>query len=111
MTQESRLPEGPIGSELVREDASFAGLVVQFLDGLGERLTTMEDAFRASDFERLRMAAHKLKGSGGGYGYPILSERAGELERCANGRALEDCACALDDLKRVAARVVVGPDP
>ncbi|UCE58748.1 MAG: Hpt domain-containing protein [Phycisphaerales bacterium] len=99
-----------IGSELVAEDESFADIVVQFVDGLSRRLDTMEDAIRASDFEALRTAAHQLKGSGGGYGYPILTERAAELEKGAKAKLLGDCAQQIEELRQLAARIVVSAD-
>lgn len=99
----------PIGSELVREDASFADLVLEFVDGLGERLTTMEDALREANFDALRVAAHQLKGSGGGYGYPILTEKAFELEKNATAKELDACHDLVADLKALCVRVT--PDP
>ncbi len=107
MTNEGQGPQDPIGSELIREDPSFADIVVQFVDGLGGRLNTMTNAIRAADFETLRTAAHQLKGSGGGYGYPILSRQAAELEKRARTRALDDCVDALEGLKSLCKRVVV----
>ncbi|UCC31388.1 MAG: Hpt domain-containing protein [Phycisphaerales bacterium] len=109
MTDEQQLPEEPIGSELLREDPSFAGIVLQFLDGLSDRLTKMEKAIAAADFQELRMAAHQLKGTGGGYGYPALSKRAADLEKRARARVLDECAEALDDLKKLCDRLVVDP--
>ena len=102
--------EERIASELVQEDASFADIVVQFVEGLSNRLTTMEDALRAADFDALRAAAHQLKGSGGGYGYPILTEHAAELEKLARVKAVDDCSKEIEELKQLCARVVVGVD-
>lgn len=104
-------PKKPIGSELVNEDASFADLVIHFVDGLGTRLNAMEDAIREADFEALRVAAHQLKGSGGGYGYPVLTERAAAIEHCAKSQELMDCQKAVNELKEICERVVVQPDP
>jgi len=109
MTEGNQTPSGAIGSELVREDASFADIVTQFVAGLSERLTRMENAIRQADFDALRMAAHQLKGSGGGYGYPILTERATQLEKYARSHALDQCADALAELKEICRRVVVDP--
>ncbi len=108
MVDDNLPPDDPIPSELVREDPGFADIVLEFLDGLGARLGEMEDALRQSDFERLRVAAHQLKGSGGGYGYPVLTERAAELETLAKKQALDDCIDAIEQLKSIASRVIVG---
>jgi HPt (histidine-containing phosphotransfer) domain-containing protein len=111
MTEGNQTPSGAIGSELVGEDASFADIVTQFVAGLSERLTRMEHAIRQADFDALRIAAHQLKGSGGGYGYPILTERAGQLEKYARNQALDQCADALAELQEICRRVVVETVP
>lgn len=98
----------PITSDLVRDDPSFADLVVEFVEGLDQRLETMECAIKEGDFEKLRGAAHQLKGSGGGYGYPALTERAGELEQRAKEEIVADCTAVIDDLKKLCQRVMIG---
>lgn len=110
MASDKRASQDLIGSELIQEDASYADIVVQFVDGLSKRLTTMEDAVREADLDALRGAAHQLKGSGGGYGYPILTELARELEERAKAGTLEECAKQVDELKEVAKRIVVSVD-
>lgn len=102
--------EEPIPSELLRDDPSFADLVGQFVDGLSERLETMRQAIQTQDFEQLLTAAHQLKGSGGGYGYPVLTQLAAELEQKAREDSLEGCKTALAEIERTCARVVVATE-
>ena len=109
MRDRNNIPNGAIGSELVGEDAAFTGMVTRFVAGLGERVERMEGAIRAADFDALRTSAHQLKGSGGGYGYPILTARAAQLEKHARNHALDHCAEALAELKDICRRVVVAP--
>ena len=110
MSNESQCIQDIIGSELVREDPSFAGIVVQFVEGLSHRVTTLEEAINARNFESLGIAAHQLKGSGGGYGYPIISDQAAKLEREAKKRAYSDCVKSFEQLKQLCERVVVSAD-
>ena len=107
MVDNQRTPDDPIGSELMRDDPSYADIVVQFVEGLSNRLATMEEALNTSDFQALRVAAHQLKGSGGGYGYPLLTERAAELEQHAKNSLSDKCGEELEELKQLCARVVV----
>lgn len=107
MADRNQNPDGDIGSDLVREDASLAELVTQFVAGLSERVTRMEEAIRAADFDALQVAAHQLKGSGGGYGYPILTVRAAQLERHARNQALAECVETIEELKDICEHVVV----
>jgi len=100
------LPE-PIGSDLVRDEPDMRSLVIEFLDGIPKRLERMVEAVRAADFEALRTAAHQLKGSGGGYGYPLLTETAEQLERDARNQAIEECVTSLTELQELCKRLVV----
>lgn len=109
MTEEHDDADEKIGSELLREDSSLEDVVMMFVDGLKDRVLAMEAAARDGDFEVLRTSAHQLKGSGGGYGYPILTERAGVLEREAKAQEAEHCVAIVEELKRVCERIVVEP--
>jgi len=110
MTDEQNQPKDPIPSELVREDASLADLVEEFLGTIPERLREMETAINSSDFDILRRRAHQLKGSGGGYGYPAVTELAARLEQQAVGGQLTSCQQALEELHELVGRLVVSTD-
>ena len=97
----------PIPSELVQQDPDFADLVEEFVDGLTARLETMEQAAQQHNFENVRTCAHQLKGSAGGYGYPCLTEKAGELEQHAVAEALGERTRSIDELRDLISRVVV----
>lgn len=107
MDDRNQNPDGDFGSDLVRDDDSFTALVTHFVAGLSERVTRMEEAIRTADFNALQVAAHQLKGSGGGFGYPILTERAAQLERLARNHAIDECVEAIEELKDICERVVV----
>ncbi|MBI4717774.1 MAG: Hpt domain-containing protein [Planctomycetes bacterium] len=107
MTQSHESGQSPIPSDLVREDPALTDLVTRFVNGLSVRLQAMERALRIADFEALSVAAHQLKGSGGGHGYPSLTARAAELEQHARNHAIDDCIDALAELKDLCARIVV----
>ena len=98
----------PILSELMQEDPSYEGLVADFVGRLADRVTQLEGAIRAADFEAIRVTAHQLKGSGGGYGYPIITDVAAKLERQATGEALDDCINAITELRSITGRVEEG---
>lgn len=97
----------PIASELVLEDESFEDIVIQFVEGLEQRVKTMQDALNSTDYEALRVAAHQLKGSGGGYGYPVLSDQAAKIEKQAKEQVLDQCQTEFEKLKNLCTRVVV----
>lgn len=107
MTLASNDGAGPIASDLVRDDPDFADLVTAFVDGLTDRLKTIEQAARSCDFDGIKMAAHQLKGAAGGYGYPVLTDAARQLESLALSQSLDACCASIDELRHLIARVVV----
>ncbi|MFO1023101.1 MAG: Hpt domain-containing protein [Planctomycetales bacterium] len=62
------------------DDPDFVELLEMFVEGIGEKKTSLLDASRGGDFESIRKVAHQLKGSGGGYGFPGITEHALALE-------------------------------
>lgn len=82
LLQKYLTPESPdTGREKETEDDAIAALILQFLAGLPERLQIMRQAAQEQDWERLQVQAHQIKGTAGAMGYPLMTERAGELER------------------------------
>ncbi|MCH7719676.1 MAG: Hpt domain-containing protein [Planctomycetes bacterium] len=103
-------PAGPIVSELVEEDPSFADVVADFVEQLPQRIRQFEETLEANDWERFRSYAHQLKGAGSGYGFPMLTELGKQMEQAAIGAQLEECNRTLEELKSIIARVVVSPE-
>ncbi|MEE9294110.1 MAG: Hpt domain-containing protein [Phycisphaerae bacterium] len=98
-----------IPSMLVQEDPTFADLVEEFVDSLAHRIRNMKDAVQKGDFATLRTLAHQLKGSGGGHGYPIITETAAAIEQHARNEDLQQCGTGVEKLASITARVVIYP--
>jgi len=98
----------PIHSSLVEDDPSFADLVVEFVSGLDTRLATLTQAADAQDLDAVRSIAHQLKGSGGGHGYPQITDVAAGLECNARDDQLQECLQAIAELTSVIQRVQAG---
>ncbi|MFQ5489274.1 MAG: Hpt domain-containing protein [Phycisphaerae bacterium] len=103
-------PRDPISSDLVRQDADYADIVEQFLQEMPQRMQDIESAISGENYENLQRLAHQLKGSGGGYGYPALTEKAAKLEQLAVDQELTSCRTALEGLRGLVSRLVVGLD-
>lgn len=99
----------PIYSDLAQSDPAFSEIVELFVDGLTQRLDAMQDALQANDMDRLRRLTHQLKGSGGGHGYPMLSQNASELEQQVLQGATGEITRGLDELASLVARIKVLP--
>jgi signal transduction histidine kinase/DNA-binding response OmpR family regulator len=57
------------------------------------------EALAKDDFESIRQLAHKMKGTGTGYGFPVLTELGGTLEEAAMAK---DSARIRESLNRLA---------
>jgi len=75
----SRSAGPPVYSEH-REEPDFRGLLEEFAATRTDRLEQLHSVFAAGRIDDLRVQAHQLKGAGGGYGFPELSDLAGQLE-------------------------------
>lgn len=67
-------------SQLVADDPDMIDLVEEFVGGLETRLADLKAAHARNDYEQLKTLAHQLKGAGGSYGYPQISELAANVE-------------------------------
>ncbi len=80
MSSDSSAAGAAVRSEYA-DDPDFRELLEEFTAAVPERRQGLIDAHRAGDQKTLRTRAHQLKGAGGGFGFPQLSELAAELER------------------------------
>jgi HPt (histidine-containing phosphotransfer) domain-containing protein len=87
-------------------DPEMAELVALFVTELPTRIGVLRDAFEAGDFDSVRRLAHQLKGAGGGYGFPSISEAAGrvEAEIVASGAGVDQVRAEVEALAAECAR-------
>jgi PAS domain S-box-containing protein len=82
-------------SEFV-DDPDMAEILGGFVDRLGGQLDAMRHTHENGQCEELQRLAHKLKGAGGCYGYPTLTEACGALEAAAKAGDRDAASAALD---------------
>jgi len=73
-------PHAPLRSRF-SDDPEMRALVVWFLEDLGRRVGAIRAAIDLHDAASLRVLAHQLAGSAGGYGFDSIGRAAQELER------------------------------
>jgi HPt (histidine-containing phosphotransfer) domain-containing protein len=74
-----------------------------FIDNLPAQVAELQKTLDANDLSALADVAHKLKGSGGMYGFDLISRHAAEVEQSLRDGALDSLArqvVALIDLVR-----------
>lgn len=68
-------------------DQVFADLLMAYTDRLKDKAADLRSLLASEKHDDLALLAHRLAGSGAGYGYPAISEAAGELEQQVRGQA------------------------
>jgi CheY-like chemotaxis protein/HPt (histidine-containing phosphotransfer) domain-containing protein/anti-sigma regulatory factor (Ser/Thr protein kinase) len=82
----------------INEDPEFQELVQQFVTGLPAIIEEISDAARRNDWETVRATAHKLKGMGGSFGFPELTEVAGEIQSAVDDNSYDNIHKHLNQL-------------
>ncbi len=92
---------------VVEVDAQIASLVPRFLANRAADVDRIRAALAQGDFEALRKAAHGMKGSGGGYGFPEISRLGAAMEEGARQRDAAALAALVDRLAAYLAGVEI----
>ena len=91
-------------------DPQLAEILPQFVEGLPGQLHALLDALNQDRLEDAERIAHRLKGAGGGYGYPALSEAAAALEAAVKSFDAAATAEAMGKVQEVCAAIQAGWD-
>jgi HPt (histidine-containing phosphotransfer) domain-containing protein len=78
----------PIRS-VYENDPEMVALVRTFTADAPKRAQSLEDLLSQGQHEELRRIAHQLKGAGGGYGFPQITDAAARLEEALKEDAEE----------------------
>ncbi len=92
-------------------DEDIADLAESYVSNRLEELSGIPDSVQSQDFEGIRRIAHNIKGSGGGYGMPRVSELGAELERAAREEEPVTILRLTDELRGYLKTVVFQPQP
>ncbi|MBI3775779.1 MAG: response regulator, partial [Gammaproteobacteria bacterium] len=88
------------------DDPEFKVLVEKFREGLPALLADIERAAAAQDWSALQSVLHKLKGMGGGFGFPQLSASSAAVLDALRTKAFEQAVKQLTELCRCIREVV-----
>ena len=91
-------------------DAQLAALVPRYLANRAADVGRMRAALAGADFEAIRTAAHGMKGSGGGYGFPEISRLGAAMEEGARQRDAAAIIELVANLEACLARIEVERD-
>lgn len=103
--------DAPIQPTLGQDDPELRELIDAFVARLPEFWTPLERAARDHEWEQVREVAHKLKGLGGGMGYPVISEVAASILFQLKAGSFEAAAQQVERLGVIIARVRAASSP
>jgi signal transduction histidine kinase/CheY-like chemotaxis protein/HPt (histidine-containing phosphotransfer) domain-containing protein len=100
MDLESEPPVGQFsqGAPRVLVESGMEDVVPGYLDRRRKELAIYRDALNAADFETIRVLGHKMRGTGGGYGLPLLTELGRLIEDAALQNDAAEVASSVDRL-------------
>lgn len=116
-------PEGtaPIAAALTAEpptapilpdyaaDPTLLPLIRDYVAELPSRIAELRQALEAGMLDRVSSLAHQLRGIGGSYGYPALTESGGLIEDAIReGQPIELIAELVAELEDLLPRILVG---
>ncbi|TVQ83001.1 MAG: Hpt domain-containing protein [Phycisphaeraceae bacterium] len=106
----STMRSGPQDEPLISDfsdDAEMAPLIEEFALEMPENIDRMLSHWRKQEMTALRRTVHQLRGAGGGYGFPSITESAESVEQQIDTTPddLEAIGKALDELIQLCARV------
>jgi signal transduction histidine kinase/DNA-binding NarL/FixJ family response regulator len=80
------VPQADSAAKTVSEKDYLKRLAEGFVAGLPQRVAHIQYLLDQRNLEELARAVHRLKGSGEGYGFPVVSERAANAESTLQGQ-------------------------
>jgi CheY-like chemotaxis protein len=85
-----------------------AHLVSKYLKSKSAQIEAAEERLEAGDFEAVQRFGHRLLGTAGGYGFPVIQEIGARLESAATWSDHRNCALELSSLRTYVKSLVSG---
>ncbi|MCB1167349.1 MAG: Hpt domain-containing protein [Leptospiraceae bacterium] len=82
-------------------------LIPGYLDGIRKTVSNLKEYLEKKDWENLRIHGHRMKGSGGGYGFHFITEKGKQIEDAAREESASPIASALEELDQYLASVEI----
>jgi len=70
----------------IKIDPDIAELIPAYLENRQRDIQTIEEALVLQDYSAIQELGHRLKGSGGGYGFDTITEIGAALENSAKSQ-------------------------
>lgn len=101
----------PIHSELLHNDSVVKDLLSDFINELSKMLIHIKMSFINENWSDMSSTIHDLKGMGGGFGYPQLSELSEKIEIELKNKNYKNIQALLSELDIMCQRIHIGKLP
>jgi hypothetical protein len=88
-------------------DPDLRDLIPGYLENRQKDIKTITNSIRIADFDKIRLLAHSMRGSGGGYGFMPISKIGEALEEAARLKDLKQIKKHLNELSDFLERVTL----
>jgi CheY-like chemotaxis protein len=105
--QQQRASIEVIKSEFA-DDQDLREVLHAFVQQLPHRCREIREALNHNDIPTAQRLAYQIKGDGGGYGYPMLTQVGRELENAARASDLETCKLKLAHMETLCRAIEQG---
>jgi HPt (histidine-containing phosphotransfer) domain-containing protein len=79
-------------------NADLEDLIPEYLENKREEADIIRQALNAEDYETIGVLGHNMKGSGGGYGFDMITDIGSAIESAAKEKDFERIRKSIDDL-------------
>ena len=97
-------------SNLLAEDPDLIDLIDRFMSRLPGMRDLIQQAYKQHNEEELSNLIHQMKGVGGGYGYPMLTELCVNIEIQIKDNNEDSLVILLKEFNQMAENILDGSD-
>jgi PAS domain S-box-containing protein len=106
IAQEERTFRQP--PRIPQDEHKYARLIPAYLQSCRQNVTIMLDALAQSDFDIVAMLGHNMRGAGGAYGFPAITDIGAALQQAGERADAETSRLRVGDLSSYLDRVDAG---
>ena len=92
---------------IAKIDPDLRDLIPGYLENRNKDIIAIRTALKASDFNKIRVLGHSMRGSGGGYGFMLISKIGKALEITAKQKDSDLILNHLTELSNFLERVTL----
>ena len=98
----------PVYSCLLEDEPDMIDIVSRFVSDMPNYCQDLHRCHEMNDWNGLARVAHQLKGLGGGYGYPRITDLAIAIEDAANAYNERETSRLVDEMCNYSKRIQAG---